>query len=113
MDESEPARVQEQPAHAPLFQPAVELEIAVLAVAEHRVARVSEVDADLVGATCQRPDPGHGPYPVFAHRDPALALGVDILVERLAQLARAALPGAPHYGEVDLFHLPLAQHPVK
>src|SRR6185503_5061247 len=88
---------------------------------------MSEVYADLVGTTCQQPDfeqaevrrffqhpdAGYGLRAVFAYRNPALAPGVDVLVERLSQLARAALPGASHDGKVDLFHLPVAQHPVE
>src|SRR5262245_32416661 len=38
MRECKPARVQEKPAHARLLEAAVQLEIAVFGVAEHRVA---------------------------------------------------------------------------
>src|SRR5262249_52478896 len=127
MNEGEPAGMEEEPPHALLFQPAIELEIAVLGVAEHRMAGLREVDADLVGSTCQEPDfeqaelgrllqrphLGHGFHAVLPHRDPALALGVYILVERLAQLARTALPGTLRDGEINLLDLALAQHPVE
>ena len=121
--------MEEKSPHPLLRQAAVELEIAVLVVAEHRVTGVSEVHADLVGATCQQPDFEQAEvrglssatrtwvtalFPSSRTATRRSPLASTYLCSDSSQLARAALGQAPlTIGEVDLLHLPVAQHAVQ
>src|SRR5688500_3795983 len=122
MQESKPARMQEQPPQPLLFQPMIELEVAVLVVAEQRVAGMRDMNPNLVLAAgeqayfdeaevpiaFQHPDLGCRRHAAFLDAHAALALGVDILMERLVQ--RAACHPPLGEGQVDLFDLAGAQH---
>src|SRR5262245_30620320 len=92
--------VEEKPFY-PLFRErAVQLEVAVLVVAEDRMAGVREVHADLVrtpgeqphleqaeaAARLRDPHPRRRRLSILPHRDASLALGGDVLMERLADL---------------------------
>src|SRR5688572_7506653 len=119
--------VQEKPAHALLCQSAVELEVAVLVVADDRVAGVRKVHPNLMRPArekrhleeavlirgFQAPDTRHGSNPALVHRYPALAFGIHILMERRSELARAAFPMTLHYAEVFLADFTYTQHAVK
>src|SRR5689334_6239204 len=119
--------MEEEALDALLRERAIELEVAILVVAEDRMAGMCEMDADLVRAPGEEleleqaevrmdldgPHPGHGGLPVLADRDAALSLAGDVLMERLPELPSLAFPGAFHDCKVALVHFSFAQHPVQ
>ncbi len=127
MAQHQPARVQHQAPDSLLGERAVELEVAVLVIAQDGMTGVRQVHADLVRAPGQQaqleqaevvarrqgPRPGDRLLAVRAHAHPAFAARGDMLVQRLAQFPRAAPPSPRHHRDVGLFHLPFAQHPVQ
>jgi hypothetical protein len=117
--------VQEQPPHPLLSQPVVQVEVAVLVVAEQRMAGVRQVHADLVRAAGKQPyfqetelrrafqglHLGGGGHAACLHAHAALALRIDILMERVAQ--RPAVHLARGERQVDLLDLAVAQHAMQ
>src|SRR5688572_31999428 len=111
----------------PLFPKLIQREIAVLVVADDRVARVRQVNADLVRAAGLKFDfqqaelhPAFQPprarepgQTALAHAHPALARASHVLMKRLTQLQRLFCDLAFDEGEVDSADLAFAQHAVK
>src|SRR3954465_15338688 len=97
MRKRELGRVQHKPGNSLLCQRLVQIEIAVLVVAQHRMPGVGEVHANLVGAAGEKthfeladiPAPlgdlhlGNRAHTAFAHADAALAGAAYIFVQRL------------------------------
>ena len=110
-----------------LRERAVELEIAVLVVAEDRVPGMREMHADLVRASgheaqledaqavraAEHLDPRDRFHAAFLHRDPPLAFRVDILVERILDVEMLAGRHAFDDRDVDFLDLAVAQHAVQ
>src|SRR5690606_25067899 len=106
---------------------AVELEVAVLLVADHRMARMGEVHADLMGPPREeakleqaegfaRPEEAHlgpGGLPAGMDRHAPLPRAGHVLVQRRFDKGAPAGPPSLHYGEIALVDFPLTQHAVE
>src|SRR5690349_5789309 len=120
-------RVEQEALH-PLFgHRSVELEVAVLVIAQNRMPRVREVHPDLMRAASQEPDLeqaglgallgdfhlGQRAHAALLHADTPLAGARYIFVQRLADVEAIAFRHAFDERYIDLLHLALAQLPMQ
>src|SRR2546423_2902852 len=126
MREGETRGVEEHALQAELAQLPIEREIAVFLVAEHRMAQVREVHADLVRAAGEElgfeeaetlaarkaPQQRLGLLAFLRHRD-VLARGRAPLRERETHALALVAEAPRHRGDVALVHLAVAQHAMQ